>query len=87
MRLELGSRVDCTDESFGKLADVVIDPTSRRVTHLVVEHDRDPCADERRDPTLICVVEEAVEPKLATGAGPMEARLAGERVPGGHVSA
>ena len=37
MRLELGSRVDCTDESFGKLVDVVIDPTSRRVTHLVVE--------------------------------------------------
>jgi uncharacterized protein YrrD len=42
MRLELGSRVDCTDETFGKLVDVVIDPTSRRVTHLVVEHDRDP---------------------------------------------
>jgi hypothetical protein len=42
MRLELGSRVDCTDESVGKLADVVIDPISRRVTHLVVEHDRDP---------------------------------------------
>jgi sporulation protein YlmC with PRC-barrel domain len=42
MRLELGSRVDCTDESFGKLADVVIDPTSRRVTHLVVERDGDP---------------------------------------------
>ena len=41
MRLELGSRVDCTDGSFGKLADVVIDPTSRRVTHLVVERDRD----------------------------------------------
>ena len=42
MQLELGSRVDYTDESFGKLADVVIDPTSRRVTHLVVERDRDP---------------------------------------------
>jgi sporulation protein YlmC with PRC-barrel domain len=42
MRLELGSRVDCTDESFGKLADVVIDPTSRRVTHLVVERDHEP---------------------------------------------
>jgi uncharacterized protein YrrD len=42
MRLELGSRVDCTDESFGKLADVVIDPTSRRVTHLVVERDDEP---------------------------------------------
>jgi sporulation protein YlmC with PRC-barrel domain len=42
MRLELGSRVDCTDESCGKLVDVVIDPTTRRVTHLVVERDRDP---------------------------------------------
>jgi sporulation protein YlmC with PRC-barrel domain len=42
MRLELGSRVDCKDETFGKLVDVVIDPTSRRVAHLVVEHDRDP---------------------------------------------
>jgi hypothetical protein len=41
MRLELGSRVDCTDESFGTLADVVIDPTSRRVTHLVVERDHE----------------------------------------------
>lgn len=37
MRLQLESRVDCTDESFGTLVDVVIDPTSRRVTHLVVE--------------------------------------------------
>lgn len=42
MRLELGSRVDCTDETFGKLVDVVIDPISRRVTHLVVELGRDP---------------------------------------------
>jgi sporulation protein YlmC with PRC-barrel domain len=42
MRLELGTRVDCTDESFGKLVDVVIDPTSKRVTHLVVERDGDP---------------------------------------------
>jgi sporulation protein YlmC with PRC-barrel domain len=41
MRLELGSRVDCMDENFGKLVDVVIDPTSRRVTHLVVEPDHD----------------------------------------------
>ena len=41
MRLELGSRVDCRDEPFGKLVDIVIDPTSRRVTHLVVESDHD----------------------------------------------
>jgi hypothetical protein len=35
----------------------------------------------------IGVVKEAVETNLAVCAGPMEARLAGERVPGGHVSA
>ena len=37
MRLELGKPVNCTDGPFGELADIVIDPTKRRVTHLVVE--------------------------------------------------
>jgi sporulation protein YlmC with PRC-barrel domain len=37
VRLELGSPVTCTDGPFGELADVVIDPTKRRLTHLVVE--------------------------------------------------
>jgi sporulation protein YlmC with PRC-barrel domain len=41
MRLELGSRVNCTDDAFGELADVVIDPTRQRVTHLVVDPDRE----------------------------------------------
>jgi sporulation protein YlmC with PRC-barrel domain len=41
MRLELGTRVYCNDESVGKLADVVIDPIASRVTHLVVEPDRE----------------------------------------------
>jgi sporulation protein YlmC with PRC-barrel domain len=36
MRLELGSPVRCTDGTFGELADVVIDPISKRLTHLVV---------------------------------------------------
>src|SRR4051812_9938965 len=36
MRLELGCRVNCADAAVGELADVVIDPLSRRVTHLVV---------------------------------------------------
>ena len=44
MRLGLGSVVHCTDAPFGELADVVVDPASRRVTHLVVQphrrHDR-----------------------------------------------
>src|ERR1700749_3651391 len=37
MRLVLGSPVRCVDSLFGELADVVIDPISRRVTHLVVQ--------------------------------------------------
>jgi hypothetical protein len=36
MRLELGTPVRCADGVLGELTDVVIDPTSRRVTHLVV---------------------------------------------------
>ena len=36
MRLELGAPVRCTDEELGELADVVIDPVMKRVTHLVV---------------------------------------------------
>jgi sporulation protein YlmC with PRC-barrel domain len=40
VRLDLGSPVRCTDKAFGELADVVIDPTTRRVTHLVVQPDR-----------------------------------------------
>jgi sporulation protein YlmC with PRC-barrel domain len=37
VKLELESPVRCIDGPFGELADVVIDPTRRRVTHLVVE--------------------------------------------------
>ena len=36
MRLELGNKVSCTDAEFGELADVIVDPISRRITHLVV---------------------------------------------------
>ena len=41
MRLDLGQSVRCTDEPFGKLADVVIDPVAKQVTHLVVEPQQD----------------------------------------------
>jgi sporulation protein YlmC with PRC-barrel domain len=37
MRLELGRPVHCSDAAVGKLADVVVDPAARAVTHLVVE--------------------------------------------------
>jgi sporulation protein YlmC with PRC-barrel domain len=36
-RIELECEVVCTDGSFGKLADVVVDPTRQTLTHLVVE--------------------------------------------------
>jgi sporulation protein YlmC with PRC-barrel domain len=36
MRLELGKPILCTDGAVGELADVVVDPVERRVTHLVV---------------------------------------------------
>lgn len=37
MRLELGAPVYGTDGELGVLADLIVDPGSRRVTHLVVE--------------------------------------------------
>lgn len=42
MRLEIGGRIDCSDDMFGELADVVIDPTTKRVTHLVVKAQGEP---------------------------------------------
>ena len=45
MRLEFGCPVACADAPFGELADVVVDPLTRRVTHLVVQpHGRRPDA-------------------------------------------
>lgn len=44
MRLEMGVRVVCTDGPVGELADVVVDPVSRRVTHLVVAPQGDAAA-------------------------------------------
>src|SRR5947209_5351730 len=43
MRLELGTPVSCTDGRFGELEDLVIDPISKRVTHIIVrpEHTAD----------------------------------------------
>lgn len=37
MRLELGSPIRCTDDVFGELSDVVVDPITKRVTYLVVQ--------------------------------------------------
>jgi sporulation protein YlmC with PRC-barrel domain len=72
MRLELGTSVRCTDEPFGELADVVIDPITTQVTHLVVkpQHGDDIARlvpielvendkDESKELRLRCTAEEA----------------------------
>jgi sporulation protein YlmC with PRC-barrel domain len=71
MRLELGSPVRCSDDVFGEIADVVVDPIAKRVTHLVVQpHNQHGLArlvpvaladpDDRAQPeiSLRCTVEE-----------------------------
>jgi sporulation protein YlmC with PRC-barrel domain len=63
MRLELGTAVSCSDGKFGELADVVIDPVSRCVTHLVVNPHPGPA------PARLVPVE------LAEGAGSRELSL------------
>lgn len=37
MRLRLGQQVNSTDGPFGELADIVVDPVKKAVTHIVVE--------------------------------------------------
>jgi sporulation protein YlmC with PRC-barrel domain len=71
MRLELGTPVRCADAEFGELADLVIDPLSKRITHLVVRSTHGNVApsrlipidlvdrDAERDICLTCTAEEA----------------------------
>ena len=72
MRLEIGDRVRCTDGVYGELADIVIDPLEKRVTHLVVQPKQDEGqarlvpiqlakgrADEQRAIELECTLDEA----------------------------
>ena len=70
MRLDLGSPVRCADEAFGELADVVIDPTTRRVTHLVVQPDRP------SEPARLVPVERARGGEEAEGTIVLDATVA-----------
>jgi sporulation protein YlmC with PRC-barrel domain len=69
MQVELGASVRCAGEVVGEVADVVLDPASRRLTHVVVES-RDKLArlvpadllragdDGERDVALTCTIEQ-----------------------------
>jgi sporulation protein YlmC with PRC-barrel domain len=72
MRLEIGDRVRCTDGGYGELADIVIDPLEKRLTHLVVKPEQGEGAarlvpiqlvksrdDEQREIELECTLDEA----------------------------
>jgi sporulation protein YlmC with PRC-barrel domain len=72
MRLEIGNRVRCTDGVYGELADIVIDPLEKRVTHLVVQPEQGEgearlvpiqlakgSDDEQREIELECTLDEA----------------------------
>ncbi len=75
MRLELGKPVRCSDDDLGTLADVVIDPTTKRITHLVVDPGREEIVGARLVPvelaqgedddsgriSLSCTVDEAAK--------------------------
>jgi sporulation protein YlmC with PRC-barrel domain len=50
LRLDLGTPVRCTDAVYGELADVVIDPTQKRVTHVVVRPQHQEAAASRLVP-------------------------------------
>jgi sporulation protein YlmC with PRC-barrel domain len=63
VRLELGSPVNCTDGPFGELADIVVDPTKRTVTHLVVEPHHDH-GQARLAPIELATVQEGQSPAL-----------------------
>jgi sporulation protein YlmC with PRC-barrel domain len=63
VRLELGSPVNCTDGPFGELADIVVDPTKRTVTHLVVEPHHDH-GQARLTPIDLATVQEEQSPAL-----------------------
>jgi hypothetical protein len=72
VRLELGRAVNCTDGPLGKLADVVIDPTKRVVTHLVVEPDGDQ-GKARLVPIELASAEEGEGPAIAVRCSVEEA--------------
>jgi sporulation protein YlmC with PRC-barrel domain len=72
MRLEIGNRVRCADGAYGELADIVIDPLEKRVTHLVVQPEQGEgearlvpiqlakgSDDEQREIELECTLDEA----------------------------
>ncbi len=64
IRLELGAAVHCSDDAFGDLSDVVIDPSIRRVTHLVVQpHDGSDLA--RLVPIVLVSTEPTSDPAIS----------------------
>lgn len=74
MRLELGCPVHCRDAPFGELADVVVDPTAGRLTHLVVQPHRQHRLARLVPVELVDRVDDAAQPGIVLAATVAEVR-------------
>ena len=74
MRLELGSPVRCTDGPFGEVANVVVDPIKRRLTHLVVEPPHKDHGSARLVPIELVSAQEGPSPAVSLRCTVEEAR-------------
>ena len=66
MKLRLGQPVHASDGRFGDLADIVIDPTTRTITHLVVEPHRRHVQARLVPLGLVSVVDDRIDVALDT---------------------
>jgi hypothetical protein len=80
MRLELGRPIRCSDGEFGELADVVVDPTTKRVTHVVARpHKLGRCFPSRSD--RACQRQGRADARLLDRRGHKAPRAPGDGVP------
>jgi sporulation protein YlmC with PRC-barrel domain len=70
MRLDLGSPVRASDGDYGELADLVIDPIKKRITHLVVQ------PEHRHDLARLVPIERAQALDESSGAIKLDYTLA-----------
>ena len=73
-RIELESEVTCVDGSLGKLADVVVDPKTRSLTHLIVEPAHGGGGGQLVPASLATVEGDGGKPKISLACTLAEAR-------------
>jgi sporulation protein YlmC with PRC-barrel domain len=100
MVVDLGSPVRCSDGLFGELVDVILDPATKRLTHLVVRPHELDCtsrlvpielateiSDHPKEVILRCTLAEAQELEAARTYAPLGSLESRERDPNWDVGA